>query len=266
MDLKNLGIIGCGNMAQAMIGGICKAKIFNSENIIVSDLNESNLNKVKDIHNIQISKDNKEVASKSDYIILAIKPKFYEAVIKEIKDVVKKDVIIITIAAGIKIKSTKKMFDKDIKVVRTMPNTPALVGEGMTSICESKDISKDELQSVVNIFESFGKTEIIDESLIDAATSVHGSSPAYAYMFIEALADGGVLEGLPRDKAYKMAAQALLGSAKMILETNEHPGKLKDNVCSPGGTTIEAVKVLEDHKFRAGIIEAVRQCTKKARK
>ena len=152
----------------------------------------------------------------------------------------------------------------DAKVIRTMPNTPALVGEGMSALCANKNITKEELQDVVNIFESFGKIEILEEKLIDVVPAVSGSSPAYVYMFIEALGDGAVLQGMPRDKAYKMAAQAVLGAAKMVLETGEHPGKLKDNVCSPGGTTIEAVYTLEKNNFRGSVISAMESCTEKA--
>ena len=150
------------------------------------------------------------------------------------------------------------------KVIRTMPNTPALVGEGMSALCANRNITKEELQDVVKIFESFGKIEILEEKLIDVVPAVSGSSPAYVYMFIEALGDGAVLQGMPRDKAYKMAAQAVLGAAKMVLETGEHPGKLKDDVCSPGGTTIEAVYTLEKNNFRGPVISAMESCTEKA--
>ncbi|SQB89737.1 pyrroline-5-carboxylate reductase [Clostridium tetanomorphum] len=144
-----------------------------------------------------------------------------------------------------------------------MPNTPALVGEGMSALCYNELIHEKELEEVINIFKSFGRVEIINEKLMDVVPAVSGSSPAYVYMFIEALADGAVLDGMPRDKAYKMAAQAVLGSAKMILETGEHPGVLKDRVCSPGGTTIEAVYSLEMNNFRGSVIEAMRKCTEK---
>ncbi len=157
------------------------------------------------------------------------------------------------------------MFGKRIKIVRVMPNTPALVGEGMAAICPNDLVSKEETEEVISIFESFGKAEIVEEKLMDSVTAVSGSSPAYVYMFIEAMADAAVLEGMPRDKAYKFAAQAVLGSAKMVLETGMHPGALKDMVCSPGGTTIKAVATLEKHGFRNAIIEAMRDCAIKSK-
>ena len=146
-----------------------------------------------------------------------------------------------------------------------MPNTPALVCEGITGVCHNNLVTKEELDYVCNILSGFGKTEVVGENLMDVVVSVSGSSPAYVYMFIEALADGAVMDGMPRDKAYKFAAQAVMGSAKMVLETGKHPGELKDMVCSPGGTTIEAVRVLEEKGFRSSIIECMKACVNKAR-
>ena len=172
--------------------------------------------------------------------------------------------IVITIAAGKNRAQVLGLFDRDIKLVRTMPNTPALVGEGMTAVCPTENLSSSEVESVLSLLGAYGKTELLEERLFDGYTAMCGSSPAYVYMFIEALADGGVREGLPRDKAYRMAAQAVLGSAKMVLETGIHPGQLKDQVCSPGGSTIEAVGVLEDKGFRSAVMEALRVCARKS--
>ncbi|WP_096634834.1 pyrroline-5-carboxylate reductase [Clostridium cochlearium] len=262
---KNIGLIGCGNMAQAMITGIVSSKIVFGENVFVSDKDEEKLKYIKEKFNVNISKDNKEVAENSDIIILAVKPNKYGEVIQGIKDHVKKDVIIVVIGAGITIDYVEESFEKKLKIIRTMPNTPALVGEGMSAICYNELITENDLEDVVNIFKSFGKVEIIEEDLMDAIPAISGSSPAYVYMFIEALADGAVLDGVPRDKAYKMAAQSVLGAAKMVLETGEHPGELKDRVCSPAGTTIEAVYSLEKNNFRGTIMEAMRKCTDKTR-
>ncbi|MBU5268579.1 pyrroline-5-carboxylate reductase [Clostridium cochlearium] len=262
---KNIGLIGCGNMAQAMITGIVSSKIVFGENVFVSDKDEEKLKYIKEKFNVNISKDNKEVAENSDIIILAVKPNKYGEVIQGIKDYVKKDVIIVVIGAGITIDYVEESFEKKLKIIRTMPNTPALVGEGMSAICYNELITENDLEDVVNIFKSFGKVEIIEEDLMDAIPAISGSSPAYVYMFIEALADGAVLDGVPRDKAYKMAAQSVLGAAKMVLETGEHPGELKDRVCSPAGTTIEAVYSLEKNNFRGTIMEAMRKCTDKTR-
>lgn len=171
----------------------------------------------------------------------------------------------ITIAAGITLEKLKNMFGKDIKTVRTMPNTPAMAGEGMTAVIPNEFITENELKEVMEILNSFEKAEIIEEKLIDAVIAVSGSSPAYVYMMIEAMGDAAVAGGMTRDKAYKFAAQAVLGSAKMVLETGIHPGELKDMVCSPGGTTIEAVAALEENGFRNAIIKAMKICEEKSK-
>lgn len=261
---KKLGFIGCGNMGKAMIGGILKAKIFSPENIMVADIDENNLSEAKKAYNINITTKNTDVAKIADILILSIKPNIYSKVIDEIKDYIKDDVIIVTIAAGINLQKTEQLFGRQIKIIRAMPNTPALVGEGMTALCPNSKVSKQELQDIINIFESFSKTEVVKETLMNIVTSIAGSSPAYVYMFIEAMADGAVLDGMPREQAYKFAAQTVLGSAKMVLETGLHPGQLKDMVCSPGGTTIAAVAALEKEGFRNAVISAVKACTRKS--
>lgn len=152
-----------------------------------------------------------------------------------------------------------------MKIVRTMPNTPALVGEGITGVCKNELVTEEELSYICKIFSGFGKAEVLSEKLMDVVVSVSGSSPAYVFLFIEAMADAAVADGMPRAQAYKFAAQAVYGSAKMVLETGKHPGELKDMVCSPGGTTIEAVRVLEEKGFRSSVIEAMKACVKVAK-
>ncbi|APF27312.1 pyrroline-5-carboxylate reductase [Clostridium sporogenes] len=262
---KVIGFIGAGNMGQAMVGGIVNSKLVVPENIVLSDLNEKALAAANEKFGVRVTTNSDELAKEADILVLSVKPNLYPIIIKGIKDSVKKDVIVVTIAAGKALEDTENMFGKRIKIVRVMPNTPALVGEGMAAICPNDLVSKEETEEVISIFESFGKAEIVGEKLMDAVTAVSGSSPAYVYMFIEAMADAAVLEGMPRDKAYKFAAQAVLGSAKMVLETGMHPGALKDMVCSPGGTTIEAVATLEKHGFRNAIIEAMRDCAIKSK-
>lgn len=164
---------------------------------------------------------------------------------------------------GVTIQDLEELTSAKTKIVRVMPNTPALVGEAMSSISPNINVSSEEINEVTAIFTSFGEAEVVSENLMDAVIGVSGSSPAYVYMFIEALADGAVLSGMPRDKAYKFAAQAVLGAAKTVLETGEHPGKLKDMVTSPGGTTIEAVKSLENDGFRSAVINAVQAAANK---
>ncbi|WP_125154070.1 pyrroline-5-carboxylate reductase [Clostridium rectalis] len=260
---KNIGFIGCGNMAQAMLSGIINSEIVGCKNVYVSDPDENKLIQIEDQYGVNINTNNEKIVENSDILVLAIKPNKHTEVINEIKKSVKENVVIVIIGAGITINYVENTFGKQIKVVRTMPNTPALVGEGMSAICASSLVTKEELNDVITIFKSFGKVEVIEEKLMNVVPAISGSSPAYVYMFIEALADGAVLDGIPRNKAYKMAAQAVLGSAKMVLETGEHPGSLKDKVCSPGGTTIEAVYSLEKNNFRGSVIEAMRMCTNK---
>lgn len=262
---KVIGFIGCGNMGQAMMGGIVKAKIVSPENIMVADLNQKSLSEAAEKYGVKTTTDNNEVAKNSDILVLSVKPNLYPVVIKGIKEQVKQDVVIVTIAAGKSIESTEEAFGRKLKVVRVMPNTPALVGEGMAALCPNEVVTKEEIEEIVKIFNSFGESEIVSEKLMDVVTSVSGSSPAYVYMFIEAMADAAVLDGMPRSQAYKFAAQAVLGSAKMVLETGIHPGALKDMVCSPGGTTIEAVATLEEKGFRDAVISAMRSCTKKSK-
>jgi pyrroline-5-carboxylate reductase len=261
---KKIGFIGCGNMAKAIIKGVLNSNIFLSKDIIVSDINLEMLEKTKLEMGIEITLDNKEVAKNVEYIVLSIKPNMYEKIIQEIKEEIKEETIIITIAAGITREKTESDFGEKVKLVRVMPNTPALVGEGMSALCPNDMISKEELKEVQDIFNSFGKTEIMEEKYMNAVTALTGSSPAIVYSFIEALADAAVLKGLPRDKAYKLASQAVLGSAKMVLETGRHPGELKDAVCSPGGTTIEAMFSLEKNGFRGVVMESFVKCVDKA--
>ncbi len=258
-----IGIIGCGNMATAIIGGMVESKLFHPDSIMVSDLNSEKLNNMQNKYKIKISNDNKQVTSFAQILILAIKPYIHNRVLSEIKPFIKKDTIIVTIAAGIDMAYIEESLGSQTKVIRTMPNTPALVKKGMSVICHNKNITETELNTVVKIFQSFGKVEIIEEKLMDYIPAISGSSPAYVFMFIEALADGAVASGIPRDKAYKMAASTVLGAAQMVLETGKHPGELKDMVCTPGGTTIEAVMALEKNGFRNAVLEAMKACNKK---
>ena len=260
-----IGFIGAGNMAKAMLGGILANGIFNKEEIIASDASEACLKAIEDSLGISTTTDNKIVAKQADVIVLAVKPQYYGSVIEEIKDGVQSHQIIVTIAPGQTIERLEHLFGKTLKLVRTLPNTPALVGEGITAVCKNKEVTEDELRYICNILEGFGKVEVVDELLMDVVVSVSGSSPAYVFMFIEAMADAAVADGMPRKQAYEFAAQAVLGSAKMVLETGKHPGELKDMVCSPGGTTIEAVRVLEEKGLRSTIFEAMKACTKKAK-
>lgn len=256
-----LGFIGCGNMAGAIMGGIIKEGICKPEDIIGADLFEPGRKKVQETYGIQVTADNKEVAEQADVIFLSVKPQFYEEVIAGIRDIVTENQLIITIAPGKTLAWLGEQFGKDVKIVRTMPNTPAMVSAGMTAACPNSNVNDEDLALAKKILGSFSRVEIVAENLMDVVTAVSGSSPAYVFMFIEAMADAAVYEGMPRAQAYTFAAQAVLGSAKMVLDTRKHPGELKDMVCSPAGTTISAVRVLENEGFRSAIFDAVKECT-----
>lgn len=260
-----IGFIGCGNMASAIIQGIIDKTDINREQIIVSDASEAAIAKAADNLGVDATRSNTKVASECEVLFLSVKPQFYETVLTELKDTISPDQIVVTIAPGKTIAWVQGILGDKVKLVRTMPNTPALVGEGVTGVCRNANVTDEDFSYVMSLLSSFGMAEAIPESLMDVCVSVSGSSPAYVFMFIEAMADAAVADGMPRDKAYKFAAQAVLGSAKMVLETGKHPGELKDMVCSPGGTTIEAVRVLEDKGFRSSVIEAMKACTAKAK-
>lgn len=260
-----LGFIGCGNMASAMIGGIIAKGLYKAEDIIVSDVSEASLKTAKENLKVNVTLDNKEVVAKAEVIILSVKPQFYEEVIEGISKAVKEEQLVITIAPGKTLKWLDETFGKPMKLIRCMPNTPALVGEGITGVCPNENVTEEELKKAGEILNCFGSFEVVPEHLMDVVVSVSGSSPAYVFLFIEAMADAAVADGMPRAQAYKFAAQAVLGSAKMVLETGKHPGELKDMVCSPAGTTIEAVRVLEEKGFRSSVIEAMKACAEKSR-
>ncbi|SHO50033.1 pyrroline-5-carboxylate reductase [Anaerocolumna xylanovorans] len=261
--MNKIGFIGAGNMGLPMIIGA--ARVFGTEPILFTNKREERKEYVHQKTGVAYTEDNKSLAEACKYIVLAVKPQFFGDVYKDIKESLNSDHIIISIAAGITIDSIKQALGESIRVVRAMPNTPALVGEGMSALCFSKDEYSTVEKELINLFfQSFGKFEIFDENLMNSVVCASGSSPAYVYMFIEALADSAVKYGIPRDKAYKLTAQAVLGAAKMVLETGEHPGKLKDQVCSPGGTTIAAVEALEEYGFRNAVMKATDACYEKS--
>lgn len=253
--MAKIGFIGMGNMGQAIMKGLLKT--FAPQDILFSSVHEEKMKKITEETGVPHAASNKECAEQSQYLVLAVKPQMLPKVFADIKDVVTKDQVIISIAAGYSIADLEEALGGNVRIVRSMPNTPAMVGEGMTGVCYDPAIfSAEEKNMVEAFFTSFGKMELVDEKLMDVVGSASGCSPAYVYMFIEAMADGCVRNGMPRQAAYRMVSQAVLGSAKMVLETGKHPGELKDMVCSPGGTTIEGLAVLEDCNFRGAIIKA----------
>lgn len=260
-----IGFIGLGNMASAMIGGMLQKDMVTPGEIIGSCRTEETAKKIADRFGIETTTDNSTVAQAADILVLAVKPQFFPEVIAQIKDEVNADALIISIAAGKTMDYIETKFGRPLKLVRCMPNVPALVGEGITSVSRNERVSDEEMKQAMELLSSMGKASEIPERLIDAVVGVSGSSPAYVFLFIEAMADGAVAAGMPRSQAYEFAAQAVLGSAKMVLETGKHPGELKDMVCSPGGTTIQAVKVLEEKGFRAAVMDAMEACIEKSK-
>ncbi|WP_035172626.1 pyrroline-5-carboxylate reductase [Caldanaerobius polysaccharolyticus] len=265
MPYRRIGIVGCGNMGIAMLSAFVESKKVSNEHISVYDISEEKLTKVKDEYRVNVAASIRKLVKSSDILIIAVKPDAIDVVLDEIADEFDKNKILISIVAGRSIKYIKGFVKDDAKIVRLMPNTPALIGEGVIAMTTSGPISDEELEYVSDLLNTLGLVVKVDEKYMDAITGISGSSPAYVFMFIEALADAGVYAGLPRDMSYKIAAQAVMGSAALILKTGKHPGVLKDMVCSPAGTTIEAVRQLEMKGFRSAVIEAVISCVEKSK-
>ena len=257
------GVIGAGNMGYPLLKAAIKT--FGAGEVLYYDPSAARRQEIFKETGVTASQDNISLVKNCKYLLLAVKPQFFPEVLEEIKEQVTRDHVLISIAAGITIETLQQSLASDTRIIRAMPNTPAMVNQGMTGICFSKsDFTEEEKEIIFRFFSSYGRYEVFDESLMNAVICANGSSPAYVYMFIEALADSVVKYGIPRDKAYLLAAQTVLGAATMVLETREHPGKLKDNVCSPGGTTISAVSALEEHGFRNAVMKATDACYEKA--
>ncbi len=261
-----IGFIGLGNMASAMIGGMLRAEAVKPENLLGSDKSEQMRKNAQEKFRMTVLEDNGDVAEQADILFLAVKPIFFPDIMEDIRGRIKRTTVIVSIAAGKTVQNIEDgLQNKDAKIIRLMPNTPAFVGEGCTAICNNTNVTKQELETVKKLLLTFGVAEELPERLFDAFVGISGSSPAYVFLFIEAMADAAVNAGMPRNLAYTFASQAVLGSAKMVLETGRHPGELKDMVCSPGGTTIAAVKVLEEKGMRAAVIDAVEACVEKSK-
>ena len=264
--IQKIGMIGTGNMGTAILRGIVEAGYVRSSMITAYDASAKRMKEVaEDIPGIVLASGCAEVAEASDLIILAVKPIYVQDVIDEIHDVLNGKKVL-SIAAGWTVEMLSKALEETgATYMRVMPNTPALVGEGMTALCDDSTFEKEDFDYAKGIFDAIGKTKVLPERLFDGVVAISGSSPAYVYMMIEAMGDAGVKEGLPRAYAYEMAAQSVLGSALMVLSSGTHPAALKDAVCSPGGTTIEAVEELERKGFRAAIMDAMTACAEKNR-
>lgn len=261
----NIGFIGCGNMGGAIIRGLLAAGTCKKEEIYASAKTMATCEKIVNELGIYTSIDSRDVANQADIIFICVKPIVFDEVLAGIANECRGK-IVISVAAGKSIAKMEEILGKDAKVVRSMPNTPALVLEAMSAVCVNSNITAEDMEVVLPLFKSFGECEVVSESLMDVVVGISGSSPAYVYMFIEALAQGACAEGMNSAVAMKFAAQAVMGSAKMVLESGKHPAKLRDEVCSPAGTTIDGVLKLDELGFKNVVIEGERTVIEKSRR
>ena len=266
---KKLGFIGGGNMTEALLKGLLASSSVGPKDILVSDLLSDRLEYLNKEYKVKITDDSRKLVQKSDILILAVKPQVVGKVLESFSDVVDKHKIIISVAAGISINFIEDILDREgknkISVIRTMPNTPALVQEGATAICGGGHSSKLDIKIAHHIFKAIGQTVAIEETHMDAVTGLSGSGPAYIFMIIEALSDAGVKVGLSREVSNILTIQTILGSAKLARDGGKHPGELKDMVTSPGGTTISGLHMLEEGGVRTALMNAVERATQRSR-
>lgn len=244
-------------MGKAILHGLLQAKVAQAEDVYVFDVYQPALDQIKQELGVNTVQEESKVAEQVDINLIAVKPGIVASVLDKIKDHLTADSVVVSIAAGVTLETLTAHLPAKTKTIRVMPNTPALVGAGMSALSPNEFVTDEDKEAIMAVFSSFGQAKFLDEHFIDAVCGVSGSGPAYVYLFIEALADGAVQQGMTRPDAYQFAAQTVYGSAKMVLETGKHPGELKDMVCSPAGTTIGAVKSLEDNGFRSAVMNAV---------
>jgi pyrroline-5-carboxylate reductase len=265
MFTKELGIIGVGKIGSAILKRLISTNTLDKDNIIIFDIDDDKRNKLSEQCKVESAENNEELAKSSKFILIAVIPQVIDTVLKEIGPIITNEQVIISIAAGVSFNHINKIVNPSVGLIRIMTNTPALIGAAATAIAHNENIKDDQLDFVKEIFNAVGMVVELEERHLDAVTGLSGSGPAYMFIIIEALADGGVKMGLPRAIALKLAAQTLLGSAKLLLETNIHPAALKDMVATPGGTTITAIHELESAKIRATLISAVEAATLKSK-
>lgn len=263
-ESMTIGFIGAGRMAQAMSRGFISKGVVKPHKIMASDTVPQMLDCIKE-QGVRISRSNLEIVENSDLIIIAVKPHVVSPILQEVSSKVTREKLFLSIAAGVTLETLEKNLPSQTRVIRAMPNTPALVQTGATVIAPGSSVLQGDRELIQGLFRTIGICEVGTEEQLDAVTGLSGSGPAYGFLAIESLADGGVKMGLPRDLAQKLAAQTLLGAAKMVLESGKHPGQLKDEVCSPGGTTIAAIHKLEETGFRSSLITAVETATNRAK-
>ena len=262
---KQIALIGCGNMGGSMIKGIVKAGLVKAEDVIVSDVFEASQQRLAGELGCTGTCDNAEAVADANFVFLAVKPQYLDGVVAGLASHLKEGAVVVSIAAGVQLSHLEELFPEGTKIIRVMPNLPAMVLAGMAGLSPNKLVSKEEASYVKQLFEGFGRAEIVPEHLMDAVVAVSGSAPAYVALFIEAMADAAVIEGMPRSQAYTFAEQAVYGTAKYLLETGTHPGVFKDMVSSPAGTTIAAVAELERGGFRSTVIDAMLACADRNR-
>lgn len=258
-----LGFIGAGNMAGALLHGAVQRNVLPAKEIHIFDVDKRKMNALQNELGVQTHESCAEMIALCDIVLMAIKPNVVGKVLQENREVLKGKALI-SIAAGWSVDMLRRALSAQTRILRVMPNTPALVGEGMAALSKAHSLTEEEAAFAQRLFSALGRVVWVEEYQMEAVTGMSGSGPAYAYLFIEAMADGGVACGLPRAQAIEMAAQTLLGSARMVLESGQHPGALKDMVCSPGGTTITAVRTLESSGFRGAVLDAVIAACEKA--
>ena len=262
---KKIGVIGTGNMGESLISGLIYARSSVPENIICSDIRKERLKSVRDTYGVITTTSNTDVVNASEIVIYAVKPQIMASILRETAAHLDMSKVIISIAAGVPLAAIESCLNKDLRLIRVMPNIAASVKEGAAAITAGKHASKEDLKLAKAIFDSVGKSIIIEEELMDAITGLSGNGPAYIFLIVDALADAGVKMGLSREDALLLSAQSVLGAAKLLLETNEHPGRLKDKVTSPGGTAIAALHTIEEGGLRTTLINAVEVGTKRSR-
>ena len=265
MFKKELGIIGVGKIGSALLKRFICSNTLDPSKIIIYDVDIDKLNTISKQYNVSKAENITELVKNSNYVLIAVIPQVIDKVLSEIKEVLSEQQILISIAAGVSLSHIKSNISKSIGLIRVMTNSPALIGEAATAIACNKDVNENDLKFAKKLFTSVGIVVELDEIHLDAVTGLSGSGPAYIFIIIEALADGGVKMGLARDISIKLAAHTVLGSAKLLLETKKHPGELKDMVATPAGTTITAIHELESAKLRATLIRAVEAATLKSR-
>jgi len=262
---KTVGFIGAGNMGEALIKGLVAANVLSSESIWASDVRLERLRDLDRQYGVQLAADNQECVRHADVVIMAVKPQILGAVLKEIAPVMTRRKLMISLAAGVSTARIRAALGKDVRLIRVMPNTPALVLEGVTAIAKADGLEADDLDTAGEIFSAVGRVVVLSEDLMDAVTGLSGSGPAYVAVVVESLADGGVKMGLDRLTAMTLATQTVLGAARLLLETGMHPGALKDMVSSPGGTSIAGIAALEEGGIRTTFIKAVERATLRSR-